>query len=81
MFLTIAVECFYLKINSVKIYINNNIFNLDSFLLTDPKLKNLTESQYEQLKQWFRNRLDDAIKAAEEEKLEGSVIFGDGKLL
>lgn len=54
---------------------------MDSFLLTDPKLKNLTESQYEQLKQWFRNRLDDAIKAAEEEKLEGSVIFGDGKLL
>ncbi|KAB7497194.1 Dynamin-like protein, mitochondrial [Armadillidium nasatum] len=47
----------------------------------DPKLKELSESQYDLLKEWFRKRLDDAVKAAEEEKVEGSAIFSDGSLV
>lgn len=34
----------------------------------DPKLKELGESHYDQLVMWFKERLDDAIRAAEEEK-------------
>ncbi|XP_070000667.1 dynamin-like GTPase OPA1, mitochondrial isoform X9 [Penaeus vannamei] len=45
----------------------------------DPKLKELGESKYDQLVLWFKERLDDAIKAAEEEKTEGSGFFTDGK--
>ncbi|XP_047490169.1 dynamin-like 120 kDa protein, mitochondrial isoform X7 [Penaeus chinensis] len=43
----------------------------------DPKLKELGESKYDQLVLWFKERLDDAIKAAEEEKTEGSGFFTD----
>ncbi|XP_042889090.1 dynamin-like 120 kDa protein, mitochondrial isoform X1 [Penaeus japonicus] len=45
----------------------------------DPKLKELGESKYDQLMLWFKERLDDAIKAAEEEKSEGTGLFTDGK--
>ncbi|XP_070000675.1 dynamin-like GTPase OPA1, mitochondrial isoform X10 [Penaeus vannamei] len=47
----------------------------------DPKLKELGESKYDQLVLWFKERLDDAIKAAEEEKTEGSGFFTDGEFL
>ncbi|XP_042889095.1 dynamin-like 120 kDa protein, mitochondrial isoform X6 [Penaeus japonicus] len=43
----------------------------------DPKLKELGESKYDQLMLWFKERLDDAIKAAEEEKSEGTGLFTD----
>lgn len=48
-------------------------------IFSDPKLKELGESKYDQLVLWFKERLDDAIKAAEEEKTEGSGFFTDGK--
>ncbi|XP_042889094.1 dynamin-like 120 kDa protein, mitochondrial isoform X5 [Penaeus japonicus] len=47
----------------------------------DPKLKELGESKYDQLMLWFKERLDDAIKAAEEEKSEGTGLFTDGEFL
>ncbi|XP_045603284.1 dynamin-like GTPase OPA1, mitochondrial isoform X11 [Procambarus clarkii] len=43
----------------------------------DPKLKELGESHYDQLVVWFKERLDDAVRAAEEEKSENSVVFPD----
>ncbi|XP_069168690.1 dynamin-like GTPase OPA1, mitochondrial isoform X3 [Procambarus clarkii] len=47
----------------------------------DPKLKELGESHYDQLVVWFKERLDDAVRAAEEEKSENSVVFPDGEIL
>ncbi|KAK4288827.1 hypothetical protein Pmani_038166 [Petrolisthes manimaculis] len=48
----------------------------------DPKLKELGEEQYGQLALWFRQRLDDAIKAAEEEKNDAvGSLFSDGEIL
>ncbi|XP_071543504.1 dynamin-like GTPase OPA1, mitochondrial isoform X2 [Panulirus ornatus] len=43
----------------------------------DPKLKELGESHYDQLVLWFKERLDDAIRAAEEEKAENAAVFSD----
>lgn len=54
-------------------------FIAEKLALSDPKLKELGESKYDQLVLWFKERLDDAIKAAEEEKTEGSGFFTDGK--
>ena len=45
----------------------------------DSKLKELGDAKYAELVSWFNKRLDDAIKAAEEEKKEGSAIFSDGE--
>uniref|UniRef100_A0A6A7G1C7 Dynamin-like GTPase OPA1, mitochondrial n=2 Tax=Hirondellea gigas TaxID=1518452 RepID=A0A6A7G1C7_9CRUS len=48
----------------------------------DPKFKELGDAKYSQLVSWFNKRLDDAIKAAEEEKNEGgSQPIFDGALL
>ncbi|KAK7028025.1 Dynamin-like 120 kDa protein, mitochondrial [Halocaridina rubra] len=48
----------------------------------DPKLKELGESKYDQLMLWFKQRLDDAIQAAEEEKSEkSSSSILDGEIL
>ncbi|XP_071543508.1 dynamin-like GTPase OPA1, mitochondrial isoform X6 [Panulirus ornatus] len=47
----------------------------------DPKLKELGESHYDQLVLWFKERLDDAIRAAEEEKAENAAVFSDGETL
>lgn len=48
---------------------------------TDPKLKELGDEKYSELVMWFNKRLDDAIRAAEEEKREGGAqpIFSDGE--
>ena len=48
-------------------------------LFSDPKLKSLGEAKYNELQKWFNQRLEDAIKAAQEEKTEPTAIFGDGK--
>lgn len=46
----------------------------------DPKLKDLGEDKFDQLVLWFKERLDDAIQAAEEEKTENSSYL-DGEIL
>ncbi|XP_068201181.1 dynamin-like GTPase OPA1, mitochondrial isoform X3 [Palaemon carinicauda] len=46
----------------------------------DPKLKDLGEDKFDQLVLWFKERLDDAIQAAEEEKTESSSYL-DGEIL
>lgn len=43
----------------------------------DPKLKDLGEDKFDQLVLWFKERLDDAIQAAEEEKTENSSYLDD----
>ncbi|XP_045102855.1 dynamin-like 120 kDa protein, mitochondrial isoform X2 [Portunus trituberculatus] len=43
----------------------------------DPKLWEAGEEGYSQVAQWFKERLDDAIQAAEEDKKSGSSIFSD----
>ncbi|XP_068201180.1 dynamin-like GTPase OPA1, mitochondrial isoform X2 [Palaemon carinicauda] len=43
----------------------------------DPKLKDLGEDKFDQLVLWFKERLDDAIQAAEEEKTESSSYLDD----
>lgn len=48
--------------------------------IADPKLREAGESGYSQLAMWFRERLDDAIQAAEEEKSShGTSLFPDGE--
>ncbi|MPC22208.1 hypothetical protein E2C01_015218 [Portunus trituberculatus] len=47
----------------------------------DPKLWEAGEEGYSQVAQWFKERLDDAIQAAEEDKKSGSSIFSDGEIL
>ncbi|KAF2347978.1 Dynamin superfamily, partial [Trinorchestia longiramus] len=48
----------------------------------DPRLRELGDARYSELVSWFNKRLDDAIRAAEEEKKDGSQpIFSDGSLL
>ena len=39
-------------------------------MLIDPRLKELGEAKYLQYKQWFEQRLEDAIQAAERSKIE-----------
>lgn len=48
-------------------------------LIPDPKFKELGETRYNELVSWFRERLDDAIRAAEEEKEEAISGIMDGK--
>uniref|UniRef100_A0A0P4VYD1 Dynamin-like GTPase OPA1, mitochondrial n=1 Tax=Scylla olivacea TaxID=85551 RepID=A0A0P4VYD1_SCYOL len=43
----------------------------------DPKLWESGEEGYSQIAGWFKERLDDAIQAAEEDKKSGSSIFSD----
>lgn len=43
----------------------------------DPKLWEAGEEGYSQIAGWFKERLDDAIQAAEEDKKSGSSIFSD----
>ncbi|XP_076048424.1 opa1 mitochondrial dynamin like GTPase isoform X10 [Oratosquilla oratoria] len=48
----------------------------------DPKMLEVSEEKYEQLVQWFKQRLDDAVLAAEQDKEDatGTAIFSDGLL-
>ncbi|XP_076048426.1 opa1 mitochondrial dynamin like GTPase isoform X11 [Oratosquilla oratoria] len=45
----------------------------------DPKMLEVSEEKYEQLVQWFKQRLDDAVLAAEQDKEDatGTAIFSD----
>ncbi|XP_018027861.1 dynamin-like 120 kDa protein, mitochondrial [Hyalella azteca] len=48
----------------------------------DPRLRELGDARYGELVSWFNKRLDDAIRAAEEEKRDASQpIFTEGSLL
>ncbi|XP_076048421.1 opa1 mitochondrial dynamin like GTPase isoform X7 [Oratosquilla oratoria] len=49
----------------------------------DPKMLEVSEEKYEQLVQWFKQRLDDAVLAAEQDKEDatGTAIFSDGTTL
>lgn len=40
------------------------VINLTQFIL-DPRIKALTDSKYKEFREWFDQRLDDAIAAAE----------------
>ncbi|KAF2345584.1 hypothetical protein FHG87_023661 [Trinorchestia longiramus] len=45
----------------------------------DPRLRELGDARYSELVSWFNKRLDDAIRAAEEEKKDGfQPIFSAG---
>lgn len=50
-------------------------------IIPDPKLLEAGEERYNQLAMWFKQRLDDAIEAAEEEKSNssGTSFFPDGE--
>lgn len=48
---------------------------------TDPRIKQLGDAKYREYKEWFNQRLDDAIRAAEVTQTESSVdIFSNREL-
>ncbi|XP_042226598.1 dynamin-like 120 kDa protein, mitochondrial isoform X5 [Homarus americanus] len=64
-------------VRSTLISYRDKIKNAVPEFTLDPKLKELGESRYDQLMLWFKERLDDAIRAAEEEKADSAGIFSD----
>ncbi|XP_042226597.1 dynamin-like 120 kDa protein, mitochondrial isoform X4 [Homarus americanus] len=68
-------------VRSTLISYRDKIKNAVPEFTLDPKLKELGESRYDQLMLWFKERLDDAIRAAEEEKADSAGIFSDGEIL
>lgn len=53
------------KIVQKLVIVNSHSYAIVIFIISDPRLKTLSESKYKEFRSWFDQRLDDAIAAAE----------------